>query len=168
MKVPRIRRRDGISRFVLVALAVSLCIPMVTHAQQAQKSVQNNSAPVQTPQDPNSATEPYSSSLAALDSLSQNDSAAMSPAKDAAQSQSDQSGTATENQPVPQKPVGAAAAPPEGAAGVTAARPAGAVIAPAKQRRVRAILIRVGLLVGAGVALGTVMALSHATPSQPQ
>jgi hypothetical protein len=66
-----------------------------------------------------------------------------------------------------QKPVGTAAAPPEGAAGVTASRPAGAVIAPAKQRRARAILIRVGLLVGAGVAIGTVIALTRATPNQP-
>lgn len=66
-----------------------------------------------------------------------------------------------------QKPVGTAAAPPEGTAGITASRPAGAVIAPAKQRRSRAILIRVGLLVGAGVALGTVLVLTHATPSQP-
>lgn len=67
----------------------------------------------------------------------------------------------------PQKPVGTAAAPPEGAAGITASRPAGAVIAPAKQRRARSILIRVGLLVGAGVALGTVLALTRATPGQP-
>lgn len=70
-------------------------------------------------------------------------------------------------QQAPQKPVGTAAAPPEGAPGITASRPAGAVIAPAKQRRARAIFIRVGLLVGAGVALGTVFVLTHATPSQP-
>ncbi len=72
-----------------------------------------------------------------------------------------------EQQQAPQTPVGTAAAPPEGAAGVTASRPAGAVIAPAKQRRARAILIRVGLLVGAGVAVGTVLALTRGTPSQP-
>lgn len=66
-----------------------------------------------------------------------------------------------------QKPVGTAAAPYEKNTGVAASRPAGAVIAPAKQRRVRSILIRVGVVVGAAVAVGTVVALSRASPSQP-
>lgn len=65
-------------------------------------------------------------------------------------------------------PVGTAAAPYEKTTGVAASRPAGAVIAPAKQRRVRSILIKLGLVVGAGVAVGTVAALSHASPSRPQ
>ena len=65
-------------------------------------------------------------------------------------------------------PVGTAAAPYEQSVGASASRPAGAVIAPAKQRRARVILIRVALIVGAGVALGTVMALSHATPARPK
>lgn len=64
-------------------------------------------------------------------------------------------------------PVGTAAAPLEKPTGVAASRPAGAVIAPAKQRRARSILIRVGILVGVGVAVGTVAALSHASPSRP-
>jgi hypothetical protein len=81
--------------------------------------------------------------------------------------QSPATAASPEQQQTSQKPVGTAAAPPEGAAGVTASRPAGAVIAPAKQRRARAILIRVGLLVGAGVAVGTVLALTRGTPSQP-
>jgi hypothetical protein len=62
-------------------------------------------------------------------------------------------------------PVGTAAAPYEKGIGVAASRPAGAVIAPAKQRRTRTILIRVGLIVAAGVAIGTVVALSNASPS---
>lgn len=65
------------------------------------------------------------------------------------------------------KPVGTAVGPYEKTNGITASRPAGAVIAPAKQRRVRAILIKVGVIVGAGVAIGTVAALSHGSPSQP-
>ncbi|MGA2349851.1 MAG: hypothetical protein ABSF70_05400 [Terracidiphilus sp.] len=66
-----------------------------------------------------------------------------------------------------QKPVGTAAAPYERTSGVAASKPAGAVIAPAKQRRARAILIRVGVVVGAGVAIGTVAALSHVSLSRP-
>jgi len=77
----------------------------------------------------------------------------------------------TQNDTQPQsdttRPVGTAVGPYEKTNGITASRPAGAVIAPAKQRRVRAILIKVGIIVGAGVAIGTVAALSHGSPSQP-
>lgn len=66
-----------------------------------------------------------------------------------------------------QKPVGTAAAPYEKTTGVAASRPAGAVIAPAKQRRARSILIRVSVIVGAAAAVGTVVALSHGSPSRP-
>jgi hypothetical protein len=40
-------------------------------------------------------------------------------------------------------------------------------MAPAKQRRTRTILIRVGLIAGAAVAIGTVVALSKTSPSRP-
>lgn len=65
------------------------------------------------------------------------------------------------------KPVGTAAAPYEKTTGVAASRPAGAVIAPAKQHRARTILIRISLAAGTAVAIGTVVALSHGSPSRP-
>jgi len=65
------------------------------------------------------------------------------------------------------KPVGTAAAPYERTMGIAASRPAGAAIAPAKQRRVRTIFISVGIIVGAGIAVGSVAALSHGSPSRP-
>jgi hypothetical protein len=65
------------------------------------------------------------------------------------------------------KPVGTAAAPYEKTTGIAASRPAGAVIAPAKQRRTRTILIRFAVVAGAAVAIGTVVALSHGSPSRP-
>jgi len=76
-----------------------------------------------------------------------------------------QSSTAQPQQNGTTAPVGTAAAPYEKGIGVAASRPAGAVIAPAKQRRTRSILIKVGLIVAAGVAIGTVVALSSASPS---
>jgi len=86
----------------------------------------------------------------------------------------DQSGQASTLPPQPNepqsatpKPVGTAAAPYEKTTGIAASRPAGAVIAPAKQRRARSILIRVGVIVGAAVAIGTVAALSKGSPSRP-
>jgi hypothetical protein len=65
-------------------------------------------------------------------------------------------------------PVGTAVAPYEKGIGIAASRPAGAVIAPAKQRRTRSFVIKVGLLIGAAVAVGTVVGLSTASPSRPQ
>lgn len=72
-----------------------------------------------------------------------------------------------QQQEITPKPVGTAVAPYEETTGVAASRPAGAVIAPAKQRRARSILIRVSIVVGAAVAIGTVVALSHGSPSRP-
>jgi hypothetical protein len=66
-----------------------------------------------------------------------------------------------------QEPVGTAAAGSLETTGVAASKPAGAAIAPAKQRRTRAFLIKVSAVVGASVAIGTVVALSNASPSRP-
>ena len=68
----------------------------------------------------------------------------------------------------PVQAVGTAAAPASNTRGIAASRMTGAVVAPAKQHRARTILIRVGLLAGAGVAIGAVVALSHSSPSQPK
>ena len=63
--------------------------------------------------------------------------------------------------------LGAAAAPYENPSGVAASRPAGAVIAPAKQRRMRSIFIKIGIVVGAGAAVAAVTLLSRSSPSRP-
>lgn len=70
-------------------------------------------------------------------------------------------------QNAPQQPVGTAAAPYVRPEGVPASRPAGAAIAPAKQRRVRIYAVRIALLVGAAVAIGTVVAASEGSPARP-
>jgi hypothetical protein len=61
---------------------------------------------------------------------------------------------------------GTAAAQTEKPSGNAASRPAGAAIAPPKQRQVRSFLVKFGLIAGAGVALGTVYALSESSPSR--
>jgi len=66
-----------------------------------------------------------------------------------------------------QEPAGTAAAPSVKVTGVAASQPAGAAIAPGKQKRARSILIKVGVVLGAAVAVGTVVALSSASPSRP-
>jgi hypothetical protein len=67
-----------------------------------------------------------------------------------------------------QQPVGTAAGPYTRPSGVAGSRPAGAAIAPAKQKRVKAVVIRVGLIVGGAAAVGAVVGLSKASPSHPQ
>jgi len=76
-------------------------------------------------------------------------------------------GTQAQPQPPLQKPVGTAVAEAPPSSGIAASQPAGVAIAPAKQRRVRTIVLRMGAIVGAGVAVGSVVALTAATSSKP-
>lgn len=64
-------------------------------------------------------------------------------------------------------PLGTAAAEKAKTAGGGASRPAGVAIAPAKQKRSRSFLIKLGALAAAGAAVGTVYALSKGTSSTP-
>lgn len=73
----------------------------------------------------------------------------------------------TPEPPKTQQPVGTAAAPLEKPTGVAGSRPAGAAIAPAKQRRVRAIVISLGLILAGAGAIGAVAGMSKASHSQP-
>jgi hypothetical protein len=81
---------------------------------------------------------------------------------DAPQSQT----TTTQDQStsVPSGAAGAKAANPKGA---PAAQPVGAAVAPVRQRNHRSLLIKVGLIVGAGIAVGTAIALTAGSPSRP-
>lgn len=79
-----------------------------------------------------------------------------------------QQGTAqTGDQNPANKPVGTAAAPLEKSTGIAGSRPAGAVIAPAKQKRQRALFIRVAIIAGAAIAVGAVVGLSEESRSRP-
>ena len=126
---------------------------------------------------------PRDSRLVAASELPDSPGTAWSKAQDASTAQqsssiqaatpaSGQTGTgqtapAQDQEQKPQRPVGTAAAEAPKAKGVTAAQPSGVAIAPAKQRRVRTLVIRVGAIVAAGAAVGTVIALTQATPSRP-
>jgi hypothetical protein len=79
----------------------------------------------------------------------------------------DPSAPSAQEESQPHRPVGTAAAEAPRVSGVTAAQPAGVAIAPAKQRRVRTLVIRVGVIAAASVALGTTIALTMGTSSKP-
>jgi cytoskeletal protein RodZ len=87
----------------------------------------------------------------------------------ATQVKQDSSSTVTSPSPQTQtetQPAGTAAAPAVSVTGNAVSRPAGVAVAPPKQRQSRSFLIKLGLIAGAGVALGTVAALSLSSPAR--
>lgn len=156
-------------RQIACVLAVSMCAPMALAAAdplpQAPQPVSNASSTGSQPSAPAREDAPYSSSLLLAQADGQNPQpAATQPAPGGQQAQQ----STPANQPnAPQQPVGTAAAPYVRPEGVPASRPAGAAIAPAKQKRVRIYAIRIALLVGAAVAIGTVVAASEGSPARP-
>jgi cytoskeletal protein RodZ len=136
------------------SIALFLAVLLLAPAAEAARVPQQPDA--SSPQQGTQATEGQQENSATPDA----------PSPQVAQSNSEQSSSDPQDSGT-STPVGTAAAPSEKPVGVTGARPAGAVIAPAKQRRVRTILISIGVVIGAGVAIGTVAALSHSSPSQP-
>ena len=66
--------------------------------------------------------------------------------------------------PAPAQANGTAIAPPVQVSGGAASKPAGVAIAPPKQREIHSLLIKLGLIAGVGVAVGTVVGLSAASP----
>src|SRR5215475_1042334 len=71
------------------------------------------------------------------------------------------------SQQTTQMPSGAAGAKAANPKGAPVAQPVGAAVAPAKQHSHRSLLLKVGLIAGAGVAIGTVVGLSAGSPSRP-
>ena len=136
--------RQGLAICLMIFLAAPLGAPAV--AQQSAPTQQTGAAPPPEPVPQNSGSQ---SGQSAGQPANANQQPAQAP---------QQGGN---------PPVGTAVAPYEKGVGVAASRPAGVVIAPAKQRRTRSFLIRVGLIVGAAVAVGTVIGLSSASPSRP-
>lgn len=155
-----------LGRLVAVLLTALLALPAgQSGSAMAQQAVQSGSETASSAvSDSTSATGSVPSAGAGVSEseLPENPS----PASDQAQSETSQP-AAGPSQDNAHRPVGTAAAPYEPVTGVAASRPAGAAIAPAKQRRVRTFLISLGVIAGAGIAVGSVMALSHGSPSRP-
>ena len=149
-----------LTKMMVVIVGAVLCgLPECVQAQQADQQPQSGTTidpskgPLQpvpaqnqpsnenaTPQSPESATEPL-------------------PATPAPQRPQEQQ---------LQQPLGAATAEGVPTVGGAASRPAGMAIAPDKQNQRRSLLIKVGLIAAAGVAIGTVAALSKGTSAKPK
>lgn len=68
---------------------------------------------------------------------------------------------------IKENPVGTAVAEKANTRGGAASKPAGAAIAPAKQKQTRGLFLKYGAVIAAGAALGTVYALTRGTSSVP-
>jgi len=112
---------------------------------QTQQPNQNTLPPVELPDNPGRNTQPSTQPTAPV-----TQPAATTPPAAPAQGM---------------QPSGTAVAPPVQVSGGAASKPAGVAIAPPKQRQVRSLLLKLGLLAGAGIAVGTVVGLSAASPS---
>jgi hypothetical protein len=167
MRIDRIGRAPTVSLWgalLLLLPLTALAVPaqqMSSSGQEGQSSSAasnpagaptQRSAPIASPQLPDSPGTMYAANLI------QNGQSTPQQL-----TQQDQQNT----QNTTQVPAGTAAARAASPAGVAASEPAGSAIAPAKQRRVRTLLISVAAVVGAGAALGAVAALSAGSPSRP-
>ena len=169
---------------ILIFLLSGLLQPAMLLAQQAPAEAPAQTEPAQPQAQPQSGTQPQE--LNPTQPQSENpdrqdveDKASQelinrnhlpdSPGAAKPQPEPDKATPAVAQQPVrstPQ-PTGTAAAQAGKLSGNAASRPAGAAIAPAKQRQVRSFLIKMGVIAGAGVAIGTVAALSKGTSPKP-
>jgi hypothetical protein len=177
-------------------LVAGMCSAPLLRAQQTSPSTAQQPAPAQTDQIPAQTTAPAQNTQTAPPSgqnQPQNQQQPTTPGTSVNPSQAplapvttypDASGTQQDQQspnaapaqttipeaPQPKRPtepVGAATAESVPTSGGAAAKPAGIAIAPAKQHQTRSLMFKIGAVVAAGAALGTVFALSHGTSSTP-
>jgi hypothetical protein len=178
------------SRGLAIVLSALLCnVPQYLNAQVATSSQDQQSAENQTPQQQNgthsqdqSAPEaradshlpdPAQAPLAPVPSTRPAETSSAPPDAPSEVQRSQQAqtpATSTDTEPVqqqPTNPLGTATAQQGATRGGAASKPAGEAIAPAKQRQVHSVLIRLGLVAAGAAAVGTVVALTRGTSSIP-
>jgi len=159
----RIKRFFHVILIGLLSTAVSMFAQPVP--ENPQEPVQTQ--PLGTP-DGAQKSQPTAASPSDGNSANASSSSELPDAPRPAQpSQQEQDEPSAQTQNPSSVPSGAAAAKAAPAKGAPASRPVGAAIAPAKQRGKRSLLIKVGLVAGACVAVGSAVALSKASPAKP-
>lgn len=160
MKKPRI----WTTRLLILAVVLTLTgAPQLLQAQQAQPPAQDQQqTQQQTPAQDRGMVNP---SQPPLQPAPQTEEV---PAAPSAQqpTQAEQQGQQTQQQKQ-ERPLGAAVGQQGPTTGGPASRPAGTAIAPAKQRQMRSLLIKIGALAAGAAAIGTMFALSKGSPSKP-
>lgn len=177
------------SRGLAIVLSALLCnVPQYLNAQVAASSQEQQSAQTQSQQQANGTRSEDQSAPEALPSAKAPDpaQAPLSPVpttrttetnstppdapSEVQRSQQAQTPASTAEQTLqqqPANPLGTATAQQGATRGGAASKPAGEAIAPAKQRQVHSVLIRLGLVAAGAAAVGTVVALTRGTSSIP-
>ena len=128
---------------------------------QVPQQINQNAQPVEQPRDPNPSLKERT------DDQQQLPNAPSSQPQTVANGEQPATQPAQQQKPQNVQPLGTAAAESGKVVGGPASRPAGMAIAPAKQKRTRSILLKVGAILGGAAALGTVYALSKGSSSTP-
>jgi type IV secretory pathway VirB10-like protein len=176
------------ARILIVALAATYCFPAgwaQATTQQPSSPTQNQAPqpqgsspspqlqPVAPAEQPQAAPQPPAAQQPQGNATSPQQPVTTYPDASAAAEQGTQTAPDAPQPKVQQnaqpqtEPQGAATAEKVNTAGGAAAKPAGAAIAPAKQHQTRSLLIKIGAFAAAGIAAGTVYALSRGTSSTP-
>jgi len=174
------------SRGLAIFLSALLCpLPECLHAQatpssqsQPQAQTQQNGAASDAQTAPHSQAgtsvpDPAQAPLAPVPSArpDQPNSPPPDAPSEVQRSQQAQTPPTTSETPSQQQqpaiPLGTATAQQGATRGGAASKPAGEAIAPAKQRQVHSLLLRLGLVAAGAVAVGTVVALTRGTSSVP-
>ena len=152
-----------------LVLLLSLCLtPELALASAPQENSSSQEAPAtQSANPPVTKDSGITTSSAAASELPDSPGSVQAPVADPSQAAGTQQSQTASPPASQQKPVGTAAAEASSVQGTGASKPAGIAIAPGKQHQVRSFLIKLGAVVGAGAAVGTVMALSMGTSSKP-
>lgn len=152
-----------------LVLIVSFTTAPLAFAQQAGDAPQPQSAPAQNSQAQPATQDQQPAQTAPQDQAPANHQPPVelpeSPGRSNTNAPANNAPTAQQPPQQKQEPNGTAVAPQIETSGGAASKPAGVAIAPPKQRRVRSLLIKLGVLAGAGIAIGTVAGLSAASPS---
>ena len=152
-----------------LVLIVSFATAPLVCAQEAGDTTAAQAAPAQGSQTPPATQDQQPAQTAPQEQTPANHQPPVelpeNPGRSNTQEPANNAPTSTQQPQQKAEPNGTAVAPQIQTSGGAASKPAGVAIAPPKQRRVRSLLIKLGVLAGAGVAIGTVVGLSAASPS---
>jgi hypothetical protein len=149
-----------------LVIALSFASPSLLLAQQASPPANSQNVPAAQQPNPSQGGSQQNGLPNASDSVVKPE-LPNSPSSTKQQPENVTTGTQAQEAPTQNQPTGTAAAQRGAVSGSMLSRPAGVAIAPEKQHRTRSFLIKMGFIAGAGVALGTVAALSMASPPKP-
>ncbi len=160
-----------LTKIVLVMTLVALSgLPAMAQAASATPQNSAQQPPADSTQQPTGRVDPAAGPKTPVPSADYPDAPSASAPQQSAPSEQQSSSAAQPDHPQPQtvqEPEGTAAAERGRTAGGAGSKPAGMAIAPAKQKQTRSLLIKLGAVAAAGLAFGTVYALTRATPAVP-